>query len=151
FKYFTLELEQLGLTLEGNEFDGIKPEHMLICLERILNSLREIPYLEQQKRFLTQLSALDLTYGGVPYAVQHEEFKYFGQELVLNEFVFGTPTYAPDLIKLYHWSEADVVLQIKRTLASQGQFTPPVYAFLMDKLGNEHPSSRDQLLWLLHT
>jgi hypothetical protein len=151
FKYFILELEQLGLKLEGNEFDGLAPEHMLICLERILNSLREIPDYEQQKRFLAQLDSFDLTYGGVHYALQHEGFKYFNQELLLEEFHSGTPTYAPDLMELYDWAGPDAVLQIKRTLASKGQFTHKVYTFLADKLGNEYPGSKDRLLWLLHT
>jgi hypothetical protein len=153
FKHFTSELGQLGLSLEGTEFDGIKPENMLVFMERVLNSLRSIPDYEQQKRFLAGLSTFgfDLNYGGIHYALQHEGFRYFSDDLQLKEFVAGSPTYAPNLIQLYDWGGATATLQMKRTLASKGQFNAKTYQFLNDKLGNEDKNSKDRLMWLLHT
>jgi hypothetical protein len=155
FKYFNSEIGQLGIKLDGTEFDQIKPENMLVFMDRILNSLKQIPDHDQQKLFLKHLGDpkfdLDLTYGGVHYALQHEGFKYFNKDLNLKEFNSGSPTYAPDLTKLYHWTAEEARLQIKRTLASKGQFNQGSYKFLLKQLDSGDVASRNQLLWLLHT
>lgn len=151
YSHFTAELEQLGLKLEGDEFDKVKPENMLICMDRILNSLNQIPDYEMQKQFLAKLDSFDLTYGGVHYALQHEGFKYFDHELKLHDFDLGSPTYTPDLVSLYKWTSNDAALKMKRTLASKAQFSQQAYQLLVEKLGNDEIESRHQLLWLLHT
>ena len=153
FSYFSSEIEQMGLKFEGDEFDKIKPENMLVCMDRILNSLNQIPDFDMQKLFLSGLERFDLTYGGVHYALQHEGFKYFDKELKLHDFDSGSPTYAPDLASLYKWRKDDAELKMKRTLASKAQFSQQAYKLLVDKdkLGNDKLESRDKLLWLLHT
>ncbi|MFJ1267503.1 hypothetical protein ACD661_02910 [Legionella lytica] len=151
FSYFVSEIEQMGLTLDGDEFNELLPENMLVCLERILHSLNQTPDYEMQKKFLTNLKCFDLTYGGVHYALQHEGFKYFENELHLSEFKSGSPTYAPDFTSLYVWRGDEATLRMKRTLASKAQFSQQSYNLLVAKLGNDALESRDQLLWLLHT
>lgn len=151
FSYFSAEIEQMGLKFSGTEFDRIAPENMLICMERILNSLNHIPDYDMQKEFLAHLEHFDLSYGGVPYALQHEGFKYFDHELMLREFALGSPTYAPDLTALYDWQGENATLKMKRTLASKAQFSQQAHKLLVAKLGNDMLESRDQLLWLLHT
>ncbi|MGL6028212.1 MAG: hypothetical protein ACRC0M_00285, partial [Legionella sp.] len=151
FSYFNAEINQMGLTLAGTAFDRVKPENMLICMERILNSLNHIPDNNMQKAFLAELHRFDLTNGGVHYALQHEGFKYFDAELKLSDFQFGSPTYAPDLTLLYQWRTEDATLKMKRTLASKAQFSQESYKLLVAKLGNEELTSRHQLMWLLHT
>lgn len=151
YSHFIAELEQLGLKLEGDEFNKIKPENMLICMDRILNSLNQIPDYDMQKQFLANLDRFDLTYGGVHYALQHEGFKYFESELKLHDFDLGSPTYTPDLVSLYKWTDSDAALKMKRTLASKAQFSQQTYHLLVKKIGNDKVESRHQLLWLLHT
>lgn len=151
FAFFLQELEQLGLELEGHEFDEIRPENMLVCIDRILASLKHIPDVTLQQRFLSQLPAMDRTHGGVPYALQYEGFKYFEKELELHDFNHGAPTYAPDLVLMYRWNAVDAALKMQRTVASQRQFSHEAYPALIARLGNNRMDSKHVLMWLLHT
>ncbi len=149
FDHFVSELTQMGLELEGNEFDDVNPEHMLVAMDRILDSLRMIPQFEGQQAFLQHLAHMDKTHGGVHYALQHEGFKYFNSELELHDFV-GDETYAPDLLALYQWRGDDASLKMKRALASKARFSHATYLLLSEQLGNEEMSSRHLLMWFLH-
>ena len=40
---------------------------------------------------------MPLKEGDIPYALTHEQFKSFDQELMLHDFHEGNPTYTPDL------------------------------------------------------
>jgi hypothetical protein len=153
FTHFNAEIANLGLVLEGNEFDEIADGNMLVVLDRICTSLSYIPDFELQKQFLSNLQDLHLNHGDVHYAIQHEKFKHFNNELKLNNFTQGTPTYAPELKELYQWTQGEAKLKMMRTLASQAKFTQNVYALLIqeDKLGNAKMDSRHKLLWLLHS
>lgn len=151
FEYFTSELEQLGLKLQGDEFDGIADENMLTCMDRILCSLKKIPSLEMQQKFLRDLATMDRTHGGVHYALQHEGFKYFDSQLELHDFMQGAPTYKPDLTTLYSWEHEEAVLNMKRVIASQAQFGFNAYETLANCLGNDNISSKNALVWILHT
>ena len=151
FAFFIQEIEQLGLELEGDEFDDVKPENMLVCMDRILASLKHIPDVDLQQRFLHHLNGMDRTHGGVPYALQYEKFKYFEPELELHDFSHGAPTYAPDLDALYRWHPMDAALRMQRTVASQRQFSHAAYPVLIARLGNDRVDSKHLLMWLLHT
>ncbi len=149
FDYFLAELAQMGLRLEGHEFDEIDPENMLVAMDRILESLRHIPQLEKQQSFLLTMARMDRTHGGVHYALQHEGFKYFNAELELYGFV-REQTYAPDLMEIYSWSDAEASIKMKRALASKARFSFEAYNVLSERLGNDRVESRHQLMWLLH-
>jgi hypothetical protein len=152
FEYFSAELDQLGLELDGDEFDGLKSENMIVAMDRILSSLKQIPDLEQQKVFLKNLSKFDLTHGGVHYALQNEGFKYFDPKLELHDFTLGAPTYAPDLARLYEWAFGEEsTLKINRTIASQAQFSQKAYQVLEEGLPQSKLNPKDNLMWLLHT
>ena len=151
FAHFIDELEQLGLALDGHEFQGMRPENMLMCMDRILESLKHIANTDSQKLFLTHLNEVDRTHGGVPYALKYDGFKYVSSELELYDFVAGTPTYAPDLKELYTWSGREAALKMQRTVASQRQFSHESYPQLLRRLGTDDTGSKDLLIWLLHT
>jgi hypothetical protein len=149
FDDFVKALTDMGLELEGTEFDAVPPGNMLVCMDRLLESLRNIPQPEQQKAFLAKLERLDLTQGGVHYAIQHEGFKYFDDELELHDFVGGT-TYAADLERLYAWRSDEAALKMRRALASNSRFSHENYTLFSAQLANERIESRNQLMWLLH-
>lgn len=151
FDYFLQELAQLDLALDGDEFDDIRPENMLVCMDRIVESLKHIADLDERKRFLKQFRTMDITHGGVPYALKYDGLKYIDPTLQLENFKGGSPTYAPDLKTLYTWSNESAVLNMKRTVASQRQFSRQAYPILTERLSNVELSSRDILVWLLHT
>ncbi|WP_133129749.1 preprotein translocase subunit SecA [Legionella yabuuchiae] len=151
FEYFAAEIAELGLELEGNEFDGLNPENMLVFMDRILASLKAIPGLESQQLFLKNLARMDLSHGGVHYALQHERFKFFDSDLQLYDFHQGTPTYASDLSGLYRWREDAAPLNMRRALASQSRFSAEAFNTLKQALDNGSMASRHKLMWLLHT
>ncbi|GGI91649.1 hypothetical protein [Legionella impletisoli] len=151
FEYFAAEIAELGLELEGNEFDDLEPGNMLVSMDRILTSLKVIPGLLLQQAFLKNLARMDLTHGGVHYALQHERFKFFEPTLELHDFYQGTPTYAPDLANLYDWRGSVAPLNMQRALASQSRFNAQAFDTLKDVLGDGLEPSRHQLMWLLHT
>ena len=151
FALFLQDIDQLGLKLFGHEFDEIPPENMLVCMDRILASLKCIPDESLQQRFLNQLPRIDRTHGGVHYALQYEGFKFFENELELRGFNHGSPTYAPDLKFLYQWNAPDAALKMKRSIACQRQFTHENYPILIEELGNRELASKHALIWLLHT
>ncbi|AHE66747.1 preprotein translocase, subunit SecA [Legionella oakridgensis ATCC 33761 = DSM 21215] len=151
FEYFTAELADMGIELRGDEFDRLRPENMLVSMDRILASLRQIPSQDDKIRFIQQLHALDLTHGGVHYALQHEGFKHFDRELELHDFEKGTPTYSSDLAELYRWVGDIAALNMKRALASKPQFGHHDFGILTARLGNDSVASKDGLMWLLHT
>jgi hypothetical protein len=156
YAYFLKELELLGLDLKGGEFDDINfggraaAENMLVYMDRLLESLRHIADESLRREFLSNFRLMDRTHGGIHYAVKYERFKYVTPALHLSDFYAGTPTYAPDLQALYHWTAAESSLKIQRTLASQKQLDQEAYHFLMGNLANDD-ASKDALMWLLHT
>lgn len=150
FAFFLAELEQQGLALEGNEFDEVQPENMLVCMDRILASLKHVPDAQLQQQFLQRLGSMDRTHGGVPYALQYERFKYFDDTLKLTHFAEGNPTYAPALKELFSWVGSDAEIKMRRTLASQSQFSHAAYPILSERLANAELSSKNLLMWLLH-
>ena len=151
FSHFVNEIEQLGLALDGSEFDAVNPENMLVCMDRILASLNHIPDAAMQQQFLQRLGSMDRTHGGVLYALQSEHFKYFDDALQLHDFTEGTPTYAPDLKGIFSWDSKDAELRMRRVLASQGQFSHAAYPILSSRLANADLSSKHLLMWFLHT
>ncbi|WP_131793050.1 hypothetical protein [Legionella birminghamensis] len=151
FDHFVKELLDMGLSLSGDEFAQLEPQNMLVAVDRILNSLRSLPALEEKTRFLKSLHKLDLSHGGVHYAIQQEHFKYFDDDLELHHFKHGKPTYGPELPEIYTWTSTEAALNIRRTLASRAQFSHDDFTLLSDKLANSQLMSRHQLLWLLYT
>jgi hypothetical protein len=151
FDFFTKNLNDLGLEFEGNEFDDLEPQNMIVGADRILLSLRLLPGQSIQEHFLNNLSSLDLTQGGVHYAIQSEHFKFFDGELALHDFELGTPTYAPELSLIYEWEPAKASLNIKRILASRAQFSRNDYYFLSDELATAGNYELTQLILLIYT
>lgn len=152
FDYFIKNINDLGLNLTGNELDDLSPQNMLVGLDRILLSLRSLPGQSTQENFLKLLSTLDLTQGGVHYAIQQERFKFFDPELKLHEFTSGTPTYAPNLANLYDWHEPEASLNMQRVLASRVQFNQDDYRYLNQEFATDAlEANKHQLMWLLFT
>ncbi|MDX2345684.1 MAG: hypothetical protein QNK11_02250, partial [Legionella sp.] len=58
-----------GLTFDLEVLARVKPENMLVFMDRVLTTVENLPEAGQ-KDFLKQLGTLDLTHGGVHYAVQ---------------------------------------------------------------------------------
>jgi hypothetical protein len=153
FAYFLKEIGAMGLELTGREFDNIRPENMRVCLDRLLISLKAIPQDDEKKRFLQTMQDMDITQGGVHYALQ-EGFKYFDGHLALQDFAAGQPTYAPPLKDLYDWvGQSTAGLYLQRVLASQARFSHATYTELSkpENLGNASQQAMDQLLWILHS
>ncbi|MCE3044609.1 hypothetical protein [Legionella sp. 16cNR16C] len=151
FDYLVKELAKMDLSLSGDEFSELEPRNMLVEVDRILDSLRSLPAQEEKTRFLKSLHRMDLTHGGVHYAIQQEHFKYFDEELALSHFKHGKPTYAPELSSIFNWTSHEAALNIRRTLASRAQFSHEDYSLISEKLANNDLLSRHQLLWLLYT
>jgi len=159
FDFFLAGITDLGLELQGDEFEKVPAENMLDCMGRILGSLKRIPLQEMKVSFLRKLSArdafdkplLDLTNGGVHYAIGHEGFKYFDTDLRLYDFDSGNPTYGPNLKDLYKWGGPETALKIKRTLASCSKFGHKDYEYLKGELDNPSDVSKDSLIWLIFT
>lgn len=156
FDYFLNELSGLDLKLMGDEFDKLPPQNMLVCLDRVLVNLKQIPDQDEKLRFLNHLAEIDLTHGGVHYALVHEQFKHFDDNLKLKEFQQGgddslPATYAPDLKNMFTWRNVETPLKMKRAVASQAQFNHQSFEVLADRLCNDLRSSREELLWLIHT
>ena len=151
FDYFTKELTDMGLQLEGDEFDGLDSQNMLVGLDRILATLRSLAAQDERTLFLNSLAELDLTLGGVHYAIQHEGFQYFDDSLKLHDFAFGTPTYAPNLSALYDWDVNASALNIQRVLASRTQFSHADYRYLAQEFANGSLDTKNQFVWLLFT
>jgi hypothetical protein len=145
FNYLVTELADMGLAFRGKEFDGLSG-NMLVLADRILAALRRIPSLDDKRYFLSHLSKMDLSHGGVTYAITQENFRFFDGSLELTDFRKGTPTYAPDMATLYSWGH-DSLLMIKRLLASSTRFNRENYQQLCDVSGL---MSEDTLVWL-HT
>ncbi len=149
FELFSNEVGRVtGLSLEGREFDDIGPENMLVCMDRIASSLEHLSE-GAQAHFLHNLHELDLTHGGVHYALQKEGFQNFHNDLWLYEFRAGKPTYAADLKRLYT-PEFDL-LQMKRALAACSKFKPEAFAALLPHFATCDGPSKDLLMWVLNT
>lgn len=148
FRYFYNHIKDMDL---ANEFTpellaSIQPEgqNLFPCFERILNSLEKIPNQDLRKAYIKGLQGLDLTEGGVPYAVCHEGFILVVPSLELTNFNQGSPTYAPPMLKLptSEWQD----LHTLRALASKSHIKPADYqALSQENLSKEH------LIWALHT
>lgn len=121
-----------------------KGQNQLVLLDRILASLDKIPNHEQRKTFLSSLLEIDLTEGGVPYAVRHDGYTLIDRTLELDAFYKGTPSYTVDMKVLFSWPGDVEALFIKRALASKGCFSSAdyqIYSTITDK---------SLLLWVLH-
>ena len=151
FDYFIAEITELGLELKGDEFDDVAAENMLVAMDRILETLKRIPNQDEKVHFLRRLPQLELTHGGVHYAIVHEGFKYFDDELRLHNFSHGTPTYGPNLAELYEWGADETILNIQRTLASRSKFSHDDYKNLSAQLATGDKQSKDTLIWLMYT
>jgi len=152
FDYFSKALsDDMGLELSGEEFNKLRPQNMLVGLDRILASLRALPGNEERVKFLKSLDTLDLTQGGVHYAIQREHMKYCDEELRLRDFESGTPTYAPNLSHLYAWTNEGSTLNIKRVLASRSQFSHEDYKYLSQEFATGDLKAKDELVCLLYT
>lgn len=155
YSVFLQTLNDMGLRLEGEEFEGIAPTNMFILMDRILGCLQQIPDTDLKKIFLREFKHLDLTHGGVYYAIKHEGFKYFDASLFLARFGFGTPTYRPQLSTIYsdpRWQSPQYAkLSIWRVLASETRFDPETYEVLKAQLATADKNSKDLLLLLVHT
>lgn len=150
YTHFLAEINELGLEFKGDEFDDVHPENMLVTMDRVLDTLKRLPELDQKKLFLRKLGTLQLTHGGVHYAVG-EGFKYVDDTLQLHNFYGGTPTYAPALAKIYSWNAQETALNLSRVLASQAQFSHEDYQRLSERWQDGNPSYIDHLLLLLFT
>jgi hypothetical protein len=169
FCYFVDELETMGLSLRGNEFDGIPEGNVLVFMDRILESLKHIAVPASQRRFLDSLASMDMTHGGVPYALRYEGFRQFGPELQLSDFhppkplvdertripnyPTGLPTYTPVM-------QGDGVifsltpLELMRLLAKKS-LPSEIYGALCGILTTSTPTDRAKniqvALLLIHT
>ncbi len=148
FEYFSKELAQMGLELDGSEFDELEIDNMLVFLDRVLSSLKAIPSLDMQKVFLAQLDDMDLQQGGVHYAIQYEKFKFFDPELGLTEFKMGDPTYAPSIEAIFDWDSDKASTYMLRVLASQPIFSYREFAVLKEALSE---LDKYKLILLIHT
>ncbi|MCH9755621.1 MAG: hypothetical protein K0U37_00310 [Gammaproteobacteria bacterium] len=149
FDSFVSDMNQLsGAELLGDEFSQIKSENMLVCMDRILGSLEQLTE-DAQKVFLKNLHSLDLTHGGVHYALQKEGFQNIHPSLELHDFDEGKPTYAADLKRLY--TQGFDVLQMKRALAASSKFKPSAFDVLVPRFEACDKPSKDNLMWLLNT
>ncbi|MDP3560092.1 MAG: hypothetical protein Q8R79_07090 [Legionellaceae bacterium] len=125
---------------------------MLTCFDRILLCLEKIPNTKQQEAFLAALPTLDITEGGVPYAMRHEGFVIGDASLQLSNFHKGNPTYAPDIAQLNSWAGPDGTLFMHRALALQGGISPQDYQYIITHIvTNCSNQSKANLLWVLHS
>lgn len=154
FDYFLSEITDLGLELNGDEFADLSPQNMMVGLDRILESLRQLPLHEEKARFLRSLSKLQvnggLLHGGVHYAIQYEGFRYFDESLKLADFEEGTPTYAPQLVNIFDWNGDGAKLNLLRSLASCSKFSHENRQQLTQVLGAADLEAKNKLLWLLN-
>ncbi|MDP3559976.1 MAG: hypothetical protein Q8R79_06500 [Legionellaceae bacterium] len=156
FEYFYLTIQERELhdILTPSILDQVKPDkqNMLVLFDRILLCLEKIPNVQQQEAFLAALSDLDLTEGGVPYAIRHEGFVIADKSLQLQEFYKGKPTYAPNLKELNSWAGAEGTLFMHRALALQSGIKPIDYQYIIQNIIVDcSPQSKRKLLWVLHS
>jgi hypothetical protein len=151
FSSFNQEITRMGLHLEGDEFDNIPPNNMIVLMDRVLDCLRHIPNYDNQSTFLRNLTKWDLSHGGLPYAIVQEKFRYFNQSLLLSNFEQGKPTYAPDLSKIYSWSAVEAPLQMQRALASLNQISKDNFDWLKDEIVTPSAENRHILIMLSNT
>lgn len=153
FEYFLAELAEMGLPLTGREFDelGAGSENMLICLDRIMDSLKAVYRDEQRVEFLSHLAGMDLTEGGIKYAVCHEGFRNTSNDLRLQAFADGSPTYQPQLTEFYQWDVGHVSLWMLRSLAQMDRFSAEDFQELSVYFSDININKMHQLVLLLAT
>jgi hypothetical protein len=148
FRYFYKNIKDKGLEKEFTPkvLRNIKPEgqNLFPCFERILKSLEHIPNQELSQNFIRTLEKIDLSEGGVPYAVCHDGFVLIDPALELHDFHKGCPSYKVPMEKLYTGPWDD--LYTKRALASKGHIKVGDY-----KEFSKKSPTKDQLVWILHT
>ncbi|MDR3442441.1 MAG: hypothetical protein P4L65_05440 [Legionella sp.] len=148
FRYFYSHIKDMGL--EEEFIPGIlhsiapKNQNMFPCFERILKSLEHIPNQELRKQLVIGLKGLDLSEGGVAYAVCHDGFSIVEPDLELSDFRKGAPTYVAPMSQLYAPSWTD--LYTLRALASTNHIKPVDYALLKKGI-----KTKSELIWALHT
>jgi hypothetical protein len=151
FRYFYSNIRDMGLEKEftPDVLKAIRPvgQNFFPCFERILNSLAHISNPDFRKEFIKSIGGLDLTEGGVPYAVCHDGFVLIHPSLHLTDFYMGAPSYKVPMANLYKpsWNEP---LYTLRALASKSHIKPNDYQQLSTLMP---PLSKDQLIWVLHT
>lgn len=155
YYYFYQHVKNLDLhdVLTVEVLNGLLParQNMLVCFDRLLHSLDKIPTSDQRKAFIKKMPELDLTEGGLPYAVRHDGYVFVDPALQLNNFYKGTPSYAVDMKSLFTWTGEDGVLNMRRALASKSRFTSEDYQTLSQRILDTTPHSKNSLLWGLHT
>ncbi|MFY7698433.1 MAG: hypothetical protein ACOVQX_06475 [Legionella sp.] len=151
FAYFIDQLAMDALVLKGDEFNKLQPHNMLVLMDRILTSVHQIKEPLSKESFLHNLAAIDLTHGGVYYALQYEQFSHISSELKLSNFESGQPTYAPNLKEIYRWDQQIDQIMMLRVIASQGKFNLQIKQKLIDWLNRDNSCFRDRLIWLLHS
>lgn len=149
FSYFYNHIKEMGLEqgFTPERLKALKPrgQNLFPCFDRIFKSLEKIPNQDLRKEFIARVDQLDLTEGGVPYAVRHDGFVLVDPSLELEDFKQGTPTYKAPMQQLFSqaWIEP---LYTLRALGSKFHIKPEHY-----KNFKEAGLSREQLIWALHT
>lgn len=153
FFYDNIKNMELHEEFKPEHLSAIRPDkqNMFVCLDRILLSLMKIPNQEQRKQLLRNIDTMDMTEGGLPYAVRHDEYVTIDQRLELHDFTHGTPTYSVDLSDLFKWQGDIGLLYMQRALAAKGHFNYADYQTLANKITDTSMNSKYQLLWSLHT
>jgi len=152
FAFFWEKLEDDRVKLSGKEFNTLKPGNMLIIMERILHCMSTFIDANRKTNFMQALSSeanpIDLTAGGVPYAIQIEGFQHIGSELQLQNFHDGTPTYTPNLVDYYTIEPGSSTEQLYLTRLLAIQTMPEsVYYQLYEQISL--PLFKHKLLWIL--
>lgn len=128
FSYFVAEIDKLGLSLSGEEFNaliagGIRPtENMLVFMDRVVRGLQRLGELEAKQQYLRTCAIGDRTHGGVYYALEYEGFRHLRPELALHDFYHGNPTYTPNLKTLYSWPPEQAPFYTVRYLSYCNKF-----------------------------
>lgn len=151
FEFFAQEIEKQGVVLKGDEFANVAPENMMVCMDRILTSMQLIASQERKSIFMRRLGDMQLTHGGVHYAVQYEKFAAVDEALHLHDFHKGNPTYAPLLKSIYTWNASDAGLYTQRVLASRSKFSEQGRQYLSQRLASGDLTSRHLLVLALFT
>jgi hypothetical protein len=152
FQYFCQFLQANKLNLQITE--NLRIDNMLVWMNNVLTCLEGLTNQEKQQTFLNQLATLDLTYGGVPYAIKYEKFKRCDAELKLTNFEQGEPTYTPNLNNIYAWNAAQSAVRIPRVLALHENYFPNAYKQLCERLvaaDDDYYKSKKNLVLLLTT
>lgn len=71
FAYFSQQMQKMQLFWDTNYFADLKPQNMLVTLDRVIACLQKLPNPADRKKFLLKLSKLDLRAGGIHYVLHY--------------------------------------------------------------------------------